>query len=120
MAPAGLRLTIDGNAVRVPLSRGYFTMIDLRDAARLLDGRRWFVERKRRKDGSYRFYATRNVKAGDRWISQYIHRAVLGYGPGDAVYLGAHTVEEDAARACNREAVELFGEYARANFPPPP
>lgn len=39
------------------------------------------------------------------------------YQNGDQIYLGLFAQETDAARAYDCKAVELFGEFARVNFP---
>ncbi|MEN6337259.1 MAG: AP2 domain-containing protein [Phycisphaerales bacterium] len=36
---------------------------------------------------------------------------------GKSIWIGHFATEEEAARAYDRRAVELFGEFARLNFP---
>lgn len=38
------------------------------------------------------------------------------YFNGKSIYLGLFNVKEDAARAYDKKALELFGDYARTNF----
>lgn len=45
-----------------------------------------------------------------KWIAQ------IGY-KRNKFYLGAYRTEEEAARAYDKKAQELFGEFARLNFP---
>lgn len=49
-------------------------------------------------------------RANERWRAQIMR-------DGRARYLGRFTAEVDAARAYDESAVELFGEFARLNFP---
>lgn len=46
----------------------------------------------------------------DRWAAQIVHR-------GKKIYLGLYYRAEDAARAYDSKAVELFGPFAKCNFP---
>lgn len=41
----------------------------------------------------------------------------IGVGAGKAKYLGAYTTPEEAARVYDKTAKDLFGEFARLNFP---
>jgi hypothetical protein len=50
------------------------------------------------------------------WKGKAKWRAVLALEK-KMVYLGAHFIEEDAARAYDRAAIEYFGEFACINFP---
>ena len=50
-------------------------------------------------------------KCDSRWISQ------IKYSKGKQKHLGSYTSEEEAARAYDKAARELFGEYAYLNFP---
>lgn len=46
-------------------------------------------------------------------------RAAIQFA-GSKKYLGYFRTEEAAARAYDREAIALYGDYAYLNFPPPP
>ncbi len=46
-------------------------------------------------------------KRGKRWIARV----------GNSLYLGRHDTPEDAARAYDKAAKEMYGEFARINFP---
>jgi len=59
---------------------------------------------------SSRFRGVTYLKDRGKW------RAKIQF-EGKSVYLGLFTDEVDAARAYDRKAVELFGEFARLNFP---
>jgi hypothetical protein len=47
---------------------------------------------------------------GNRW------QAAIQYG-GKRRYLGTYSTQESAARAYDREALSLYGDAARLNFP---
>lgn len=44
-------------------------------------------------------------------------QAQIARGDGGVAYLGRFTLEEEAANAYDKKAIELFGEFARLNFP---
>ena len=65
----------------------------------------------RKIQGTYsRFKGVSYRKERDKYFAQI-------YQNGDQNYLGLFAKETDAARAYDRKAVELFGEFARVNFP---
>jgi hypothetical protein len=57
-----------------------------------------------------RFKGVSYRKERDKYFAQIYHH-------GNQNYLGLFVKETDAARAYDRKAVELFGEFARVNFP---
>jgi hypothetical protein len=57
-----------------------------------------------------RFKGVSYRKERDKYFAQI-------YQNGDQIYLGLFAQETDAARAYDCKAVELFGEFARVNFP---
>lgn len=62
----------------------------------------------RQKLGVSRFKGVHWHKQAGKWHAQISFRGVRKS-------LGVHAVEEDAARAYDRAAVEIFGEFARTN-----
>jgi len=46
----------------------------------------------------------------EKWIAQIIYN-------GKSIYLGTYTDEEQAARAYDKKAIEVHGEFAYTNFP---
>lgn len=60
--------------------------------------------------GTSRFKGVSWHKRAGRWQAHH-------YGGGRSRYLGLYYTEEGAALAYDRAARELFGEYARLNFP---
>jgi len=50
------------------------------------------------------------IKGTDKWAARICHQ-------GHRYHLGTFVDEAEAARAYDRKAVALFGEYARLNFP---
>jgi hypothetical protein len=57
-----------------------------------------------------RFKGVSYRKERDKYFAQICHN-------GEPFYLGLFAKETDAARAYDHKAVELFGEFARVNFP---
>jgi hypothetical protein len=51
----------------------------------------------------------RDKKTGKCWAQIYFE--------GKLIHLGSFATAEDAARAYDRKAIELFGQFARLNFP---
>ena len=66
--------------------------------------------RSKQRGRSSRFRGVSYSKACGKW------GATIGF-EGKSIWLGYFTDEEEAARAYDRKAVELFGESARLNFP---
>ena len=79
---------------------------NLRPATRKENGR----NRKAHKDSSSKYKGVSWNKKQQKWISQI----KINY---KTEYLGCYTSEEDAARAYDKAARELHGEYACLNFP---
>lgn len=50
------------------------------------------------------------VKSGNKWIAQII-------ASGKQIQVGYYSSPEEAARAYDKKAIEIFGEFARLNFP---
>jgi hypothetical protein len=71
----------------------------------------WNQKRRKEADASSQYIGVHRSK--DRPDKRYvkIQRASAG------TYLGPFDSEIEAARARDRKAIELFGEYARLNFP---
>jgi len=65
---------------------------------------------RKQHSASSRFRGVTYYKAMGKW------RARIGF-EGRYIHLGFFTDEAEAARAYDRKAVELFGEFARLNFP---
>lgn len=65
--------------------------------------------RRKNKDASSKYKGVTLVRKTNHWI------AGLNY-EGKRVYIGYFAIEEDAARAYDQKARELFGEFARTNF----
>jgi len=64
-----------------------------------------------KKQGTYsRFKGVSYRKERDKYFAQIYHQ-------NEQFYLGLFDKETDAARAYDRRAIELFGEFARVNFP---
>jgi hypothetical protein len=63
-----------------------------------------------RKDSSSKYLGVSWHKATNKW------QATI-WVDGTKMYLGLFTVEEDAARAYDKEAFKRFGIYANLNFP---
>lgn len=67
--------------------------------------------------------ANRKPNRGRRFKGVHYHqvarrwRAVLKCQGGVGTYLGQFHTPEDAARAYDAKAIEMFGEFARPNFP---
>ena len=68
---------------------------------------------RRRKDNTSGFKGVSQERRTGRWVAQ-IQRG------GHNFHLGTFGSPEDAARAYDAKAAELFGEFARPNFPPAP
>ena len=69
---------------------------------------------RKHKDGSSRFKGVCHDKSSDKWYVQIKHNGRnvhLGYFPPTP------EGEIDAAKVYDRKAVELFGEFAKPNFP---
>jgi hypothetical protein len=69
----------------IPLTRGYFARVDLEDFERF--GRhKWTATVQRRKDGSLRVYAYRNVRGQDgKYHTIFLHRAIKNATPEQKV-----------------------------------
>lgn len=67
-------------------------------------------QNQRKTRGSSKYKGVCWHKAGGKWRA-YIKRESRQRG------LGCYEIEEDAARAYDRAAVEMFGEFASLNFP---
>jgi len=73
--------------------------------------RRENMHNKRKNGGAVsRFKGVGYNRRSRKWYARIRFR-------GEDVWLGYFTEEAEAARAYDRKAVELFGEYARLNFP---
>lgn len=65
--------------------------------------------RKNNSIGSSRYKGVYWGNQLQRWVAKI-------RGSKNQIYIGSFKVEEEAARAYNKKAVELFGEYARLNI----
>ncbi len=64
--------------------------------------------KRRRKDATSKYKGVSKLKTCNRYVAQITHN-YKNY------YLGIFTIEEDAARAYDTKALELFGEFALTN-----
>jgi hypothetical protein len=60
-----------------------------------------------------RFKGVRKLKHANRWSARIKHGTV-------ELHIGTYATEEDAARAYNKKAMSLFGEFAELNDLTPP
>ncbi len=70
--------------IKVPLTQGYESLVDVEDAERVL-AHKWHASRSMRKDGTYRVYASRADRSSGRRLLVPMHRFVIGAGPDDIV-----------------------------------
>jgi hypothetical protein len=63
----------------------------------------------KKKQGSSIYKCVSWNKKTMKWISKITFK-------GKQIYLGSFNIEEDAAKAYDKKAMELFGEFARTNF----
>ncbi|MGB6735969.1 MAG: AP2 domain-containing protein [Candidatus Sulfotelmatobacter sp.] len=73
---------------------------------------------RRKTLGTSRFKGVYWYKQKDKWCAQ-VRVPHSGPGVGKQTYLGLFTSEVEAAKAYDAKARELFGCYARLNFPGP-
>jgi hypothetical protein len=90
---------VDGN-------RANNCRVNLRVCTRLENTR----NRRAHGDSASRFKGVRRCKRTGRWYARLCFR-------GQRMWLGYFDSEVEAARAYDRQAVELFGAFARPNFP---
>lgn len=92
------------DAIRyIPLTHGLYAIVDAEDYE-------WLSQHKchARKDGKSRFIGV--VPHKDKWLARVSSK-------GRRHHVGTFADEVEAARARDRKAVELFGRFARLNFP---
>ena len=65
---------------------------------------------KLQKNSTSRYKGVTSVKYNRKWQSQIQHRY-------KHIHLGLYNTSEEAARVYDKKAIELFGEFARTNFP---
>ena len=70
-----------GDVVRVPLTQGYFALIDAADAAEVMR-HKWTADVRRQRDGAIAVYGYRREFAGGKSRKVYLHRQISGVESG--------------------------------------
>lgn len=65
---------------------------------------------KRQKRSTSGYKGVHRYQGGQKWLARIEHNY-------ERIYLGLYSTPEEAARVYDKKAVELFGEFARTNFP---
>jgi len=76
------------------------------------------MNRRQRSDNKSGYKGVRYMKKNKNMINERSNpwRAQIMFNQ-DQVYLGNYKTEQEAARAYDQKAIELFGEFAQLNFP---
>ncbi len=73
--------------------------------------------RNRKPNAGYRFKGVRKINSRGKIRPRILGYAANIYFKGKAIRIGYYATEEEAARAYDTKAKELFGEFANLNFP---